>query len=281
MKKFLSLLALGGCLLSATAEAPKLVDTGDNLLQNGKFEPVCMHGKPSAAKGWQLNDNSRRAYNKRSRKYFPGEECFTLEFSGDGMTMRFPKPLAEPYVKVNEPFSLSSRTGWPDPPAPAYHIKGKVRFDAGTLTLAGGRRFRPSEKWQEFDFVGKKLCSSFEFRPKPGSVYTFGELSASPMYPGIGGCIALPDGGKLTRLLVAEDADYLTRWGVALWRGWLWKLTGVALPIEKVKAVKPTPGAFAAIKGKVALGGWKLTVDKNGITLVSGDELAIAPALFD
>ena len=281
MKKALSLLTLGGSLLLAAAEAPQLVDTGDNLLQNGKFEPVYMHGKASAAKGWQLNDGSRRTYNKRSRKYFPGEDCFTLEFSDDGMTMRFPKPLAEPYVKVNEPFSLSSRIGWPNPPAPAYHIKGKVRFNAGTLTLAGGRRFRPSKEWQTFDFVGKSLCSGFEFRPKPGSVYTFGSLSSSPMYPGIGGFIDLPDGGKLTKLLVAEDADYLTRWGVALWRGWLWKLTGVALPIEKVKVVKPTPGAFAAVKGEVALGGWKLTVNKDGITLVSGDELAIAPALFD
>ena len=51
MKKALSLLTLGGSLLLAAAEAPQLVDTGDNLLQNGKFEPVYMHGKASAAKG--------------------------------------------------------------------------------------------------------------------------------------------------------------------------------------------------------------------------------------
>lgn len=282
MKKALSLLALGGSLLLAAAEKPpKLVDTGENLLQNGKFEPVYMHGMASAAKGWQLNDNSRRTYNKRSRKYFRGEDCFRLEFSEEGMTIRFPKPLAEPHVKVNAPFSLSSRVGWPEPPAPAYHTTGRVRFDAGTLALAGGKRFKPAPGWQDFDLVTKKPCTSFEFRPRPGSVYTFGNLSSSPMYPRIGGEINLPGGGRLTKFLVAEDAGYLTRWGVALWRGWLWKLTGVALPIEKVKTVRPAPGAFAMVKGEVALGGWDLTVDKDGITLVCGDELALAPALFD
>ncbi len=71
------------------------------------------------------------------------------------------------------------------------------------------------------------------------------------------------------------------RWSIAMWRGWLWKLTGVALPIETVKKVKPTSGAFAAIPGKTADGGWKITVDKNGITLVYCEPAAIAPALFD
>ena len=32
-----------------------------------------------------------------------------------------------------------------------------------------------------------------------------------------------------------------------MWQAWLWKLTGVALPVEAVPEVKPMQGAFAAI----------------------------------
>ncbi|MDD5727448.1 MAG: DUF4838 domain-containing protein, partial [Victivallales bacterium] len=87
--------------------------------------------------------------------------------------------------------------------------------------------------------------------------------------------------GKLTRLLLPKDASYLMRWSIALWRGWLWKLTGTALPIEITDDVKPAPGTFVAVKGKTAPGGWQLKIDKNGIVLTYGEELAIAPALFD
>ena len=68
MKKALSLLALGSSLLLAAAEAPKLVDTGDNLLQNGKFEPLYMHGKPTAAFGWYLRDQPRSKFAAKTRK---------------------------------------------------------------------------------------------------------------------------------------------------------------------------------------------------------------------
>ena len=48
MRHFILLAALlGGMLLHAA-------DTPINLLQTGKFEPVIMHGKPSAARGWYL-----------------------------------------------------------------------------------------------------------------------------------------------------------------------------------------------------------------------------------
>ena len=265
----------------ALAAAEPLVDTGEELLQFSRFEPLFMHGKPTAARGWQLCDVPRQTMNRSERRYLPGEECFNIAFSDDGMTIRYPDPLPRPYVKHRSWIELSSRVGWPTPPAPKYRVRGKVRFSGGALRLIGGGPKLKPGKWNEFDFVKGGPCLGFEILPEAGSEFTFGYLSTTAQYPAIGGAIKLPDGGELTRFLIPENADYVTRWSVALWRGWLWKLTGTALPIETTKELKPTPGAFVAIPGCTVPGGWDLTVDKNGVTLVYGEKLAVAPALFD
>ena len=264
----------GGIVVSAA-------DTPINLLREERFLPVRMHDRDSAARGWGLDDPGRTSL-RRTGKYLRGEDCFTLEFNADGMTFRFPDPLVSPYRKKGLMLALRSILTSHQPPAPEYRTTGRVRFDKGAMIFFNGPRLEPSPEWQKLDFTTKgKICHGFRFKPVAGAAYTFGALRTEAVYPAIGGEIALPDGGKLTRLLLPENAGYLQRIGVAMWRGWLWKLTGVALPIETVKELKPTPGAFVAIPGKTVPGGWELTVGKAGITLVYGEEPAIVPALFD
>ena len=277
MQHFLLLAALlGGTLLAAA-------DTPINLLQTGKFEPVIMHGKPSAARGWYLFDTPRENYIKKSRSYISGEDCFKLEFGPDGtFAFRFTDPLAAPYRETPAFLTFGSRVGWPPPPARFYRVTGRIRCEGGKVVI-GGRTLKPAPEWQQVDFQTTYAPQQIRFMPTAGGAYFgFADLDVAAVYPKVGGEIALPDGGKLTRFLLPENASYLVRWSVALWRGWFWQLTGVALPIETVKEVKPTPGAFAAVKGKVEVpGGWQLTVGKNGISLVYGEETSIAPALFD
>ena len=55
----------------------------------------------------------------------------------------------------------------------------------------------------------------------------------------------------------------------------------MALPIETVKTVAPTPGAFAAFRDKSLERGWRLQVNREGITLNCSEEDDVAPALFD
>ena len=119
----------------ALTAAEPLVDTGEELLQFSRFEPLFMHGKPTAARGWQLCDVPRQKMNREERRYLPGEECFNIAFSGDGMTIRYPDPLPRPYVKHRSWIELSSRVGWPTPPAPKYRVRGKVRFNSGALQI--------------------------------------------------------------------------------------------------------------------------------------------------
>ena len=269
-------------LLGATLHGAAAADTEINLLQHGDFTPVVMHGKPSAARGWYLFDTPRGNFIRKNRTYISGEECFKLDFPGNGeLFFRFTDPLAAPYRAEREFLSFGSRVGWPQPPARNYRFTGRIRFDRGQLRI-GGKTMQPAPDWQRVDITTAAAPLQLSFRPAAGSSFGFADLKVVAEYPRIGGEIALPDGGRLTRFLLPEHASYTMRWSIALWRGWLWKLTGVALPVETVREVKAAPGAFAALPGEGEVpGGWRLTVNKNGITLVYGEENSIAPALFD
>ena len=258
-------------------------DTPVDLVQQSVFKPVVMHGRPSAAYGWYLFDGPRYRYIRGENKYLSGEKCFELDFADGAMTLTWsdPLPIAYTHPKYKKhPVTLNSRVAWPAPPAPRYRTVARVKFDKGGMSVAG-RKIAPKSEWQSLDIVTSAPFECFEFTPVAGGAYSFARAKCFPVYPEVGGAIELPDGGRLERFLLPEDADYITRWGVAMWRGWLWKLTGVALPIETVKTVKPTPGAFAAVPGETAPGGWKLTVDKAGIVLTYGDRRVIGQALFD
>ena len=257
-------------------------DTEINLVQQTDFAPVIMHGRETGAFGWYLFDGPRYDSYRLERKYLSGEGCFELKFADGAITFAYADPLAPIYAKSKRPVVFSTRIAWPEPPAPQYLTTARVKFDRGELSIPSiGYAAKPAPDWQEVRVTAKKPFENFTFRPEAGAKFSFAEVKSIPVYPKIGGEIALPDGGRLTRFLLPEKAGYMTRWGIALWRGWLWRLTGVALPIETVKEVKPTPGAFAFVKGDAAPGGWRLTVDKNGIVLTANDELALSPALFD
>ena len=278
-------LLLAPALLAAVCAATLALfgaDTEINLVQQGDFKPVIMHGKPTAAFGWYLLDGPRYRFIRTRGKYLSGEGCFTLSFDNGAVTFAYPDPLNPVYVKSPVTVDFCPRLAWPDPPAAEYMISARVKFDRGTLTVPALRsKVKPSADWKTIRRASPRPFGGFSFSPEAGSRFSFADVKCIPVYPKVGGEIALPDGGKLTRFLLPEKADYMTRWGIALWRGWLWKLTGVALPIETVKEVKPTPGAFALVKGEAAPGGWHLVVNKDGIVLTGKDERILSPALFD
>jgi hypothetical protein len=250
-----------------------------NLLREGTFKPVIMHGRPSAASGWWLIDRARIEHQKRTKKYLSGEDCFALDFKEGAMTISFPDPLNPAYVKQRMEFRSS--VSQPVPPAPQYFATGKVKFNKGKIVLGNGKTLLPQKGWQSFALKTPQPFEKFMIHPEPGASFSVADFKNLAVYSQVGREINLPGGGKLTRLLLPQNASYLMRWSIALWRGWLWKITGVVLPIEKVSEVVPAPGAFAAVQGKTAPGGWRLKVDKSGIVLTYGEELAMAPALFD
>ena len=253
-------------------------DSGVNLLRADKIEPAYMHGKVSAFKGLLMNDMARGRYAEQMKRPIE-EECFKISVDGDVGTISFSDPLAAPYVRnPGELIHLYTCVD-PMPPAQGFRCTGRVRFNKGNLRLSNGLSFKPGPDWQKFDYTGRPFF--ILLTPAPGAAFSIADFKMTPVYPEIGGAIALPDGGKLTRLLIPENADYITRWGIAMWRGWLWKLTGVALPITEVGEVVPTSGAFAAVRDRELERGWDLQVNSEGITLKYAEEDDIVPALFD
>ena len=279
IKRIVSMAAILAAALWASGA--EYVDSGISLTRcTDKLVPVYMHGKITGIRGCLLIDAPRTNFSQKNARYVSGEECFKLDVDPAGVaTLHFPSPLPAPYAKNPRDALRLVFCIEPGPPAPAYHITGRVKLDKGVFRFAPGKKFLPKPGWQLVDYYGP-LCSVL-ITPAAGANISFADLKAVPAYPHIGGEIALPDGGRLTHLLIPENADPVIRWGVAMWQGWLWKLTGVALPVKVVPEVKPTPGAFAAIPDRSLERGWILQVNKNGITLRYSENDDIAPALFD
>ena len=272
-KYFLCLSALGALLMLRAADTPV------NLLRADGVEPVYMHGRITAFRGIMMNDSARTKYIAKHRKYISGEECFTLDAKDGEATIAFPDPLPAPYAENPGP-QIQLYVGMdPQPPAATYRVSGRVKLDKGELRLSNGPKFGPSSDWRKFDYQGRPFFISIT--PAAGAHIGFADLRMTPVYPEVGGAIALPDGGRLTKFLLARDADFVTRWGVAMWRGWLWKLSGVALPIETVDRIEPAAGTFAALQDKTLERGWELKVDASGIVLRYRERDDLAPALFD
>ena len=254
-------------------------DTEINLLRADGIQPVYIHGRLTGIRGFIINDLARFRYITKHQKYISGEDCFTLDVKNGEATLRFPDPLPAPYVENPGEMIHFYVTFNILPPAQSFRSTGRVRFNKGNIRLSNGVSFKPGDEWQSFDHKGNYFF--ILITPEAGAEISFADLKLTPVYPKIGGEIALPDGGRLTKLLLPANADIVTRWGVAMWRGWLWKLTGVALPIETVPTVEPTSGAFAAVKDPSLKRGWRLQVTRDGINLRYAERDDIGPALFD
>ena len=268
-----SALALTALRLAAI-EVPEL-----NLAIDSKFKPVEMHGRTTAAFGWEMRDNPRLKASGLFGNYLSGEGLFDLKVEDGVMTLIFPEKLHNVYKKGDIEFDYTrSRTGFGNG---KFRIRAKVKVERGRFAFSDGTVVKNSPEWQNIDYIGDRRISGFTYKPAPGGGFSITDLSVCPEFDRIGGEINLPDGGKLTKLLLPRNAGQMMRWCVALWQNWLWRLTGKALPVEVVDEVKPTPGALAVLTGETAPGGWRLTVDKNGIVVVCGEEATYVPAVLD
>ena len=215
-----------------------------NLIRESTFEPVVMHGRTSAAYGWAMRDKARqKAGSWNKGKYLSGEGLFELKVENGTMTLAFPEQLHPAYKKHGVEFvnvihgtMLKGK----------FRVRARVKVEKGKFSIAG-KTVENRPEWQEIDFVSPRVVTGFKYQPVPGGGFSISRFSVCPEYEKVGGEINLPDGGKLTKLLLAKDAKQPERWCVALWQNYLWQLTGVALPVEVVDEVRPTPGAFAAV----------------------------------
>ena len=278
MKILKSTLIFLGTILSC-ASLHSVEDAPLNLLQTSDFKPVKMHGRTTAAFGWFMIDWPRY-FHIRERSYVPGDQCFTFECENNTAVFRYTDPLHPIYANSKRSVLFASRVGWPHPPAASYKAIGRYMFDKGRLMIAG-HDMKPTDTWKSFEYSTPYAFGGIDIFPAAGATYRIADFRCYAVYPEIGGSIELPEGGKLTRFLLKKDAHYLIRWGTALWRGWMWKLTGKALPVEMVSSNDPAQGAFSITIDPELKSGWLLKVTKNGIVLTVADEFSVTAALFD
>ena len=248
------------------------------LISESTFKPVVMHGRVSAAYGWAMRDKARlRAGSWKNGKYLSGEGLFDLEVKDGTMTVKFAEKLHPAYEKNGVEFAnvihgtmLKGK----------FRVRARVKVEKGKFTI-GKVTVKNRPEWQELDFTSAQVVNGFKYQVVPGGGFSISHFSVCPEYEKLGGEINLPDGGKLTKLLLPKDADQPTRWFVALWQNYLWRLTGKALPVEVVETVKPTPGALAVVKGEVPRGGWRIKVDKSGVVFTYEENIVFWPAMAD
>ena len=280
MKQRLFALALG---IAAVAALPlAAVEVRElNLLTDSKFTPVEMHGRTTAAFGWGMTDEPRRKASGLHSHYLSGEGLFELEVKDGILTIKYPEKLHPVYKKGSGEVKLGNVRPYFGFEGGKFRVRARVKVERGRFAFFDGHVVKPSPEWQVVDYVSDRRVSGFTYRPVPNGGFSITDFTVCPEYDKLGGEINLPDGGKLTRILLPKNADYMMRYCIAMWQHWLYKLTGVALPIEVVDKVVPTEGALAVVMGKTAPGGWQLKVDKHGVVLTCGEDAVFLPAVFD
>ena len=251
-----------------------------NLLDGSKFDPVEMHGRTTAAFGWAMSDEPRRKACGLHSQYLSGEGLFDIEVKDGILTLKYPEKLHSIYKKGGE-VKFGNIRPYFGFEGGKYHVRARVKVERGKFVFSDGHVVKPSPEWQDIDYVSSRKVSGFSYHPVANGGFSITDFTVCPEYPELGGEIKLPDGGKLTKILLPKDAGHMMRFGIAAWQHWLHKLTGVALPIEVVDKVEPTKGALAVVMGETAPGGWQLKVDKDGIVATCGEDAVFIPALFD
>ena len=199
-KRFAVSLAVAVAALAAvSASAVEVKEL--NLLTGSKFTPVEMHGRTTAAFGWAMSDNPRRAASGLHSKYLSGEGLFDLEVKDGVMTIKYPAELHPVYRKGGsvEFGNLRPYFGFE---GGRYRVRAKVKVERGRFAFSDGHEVKPAPDWQEIDYVSSRKVYGFSYRPTANGGFSITDFTVCPEYPQLGGEINLPDGGKLTRILL-------------------------------------------------------------------------------
>ena len=256
-----------------------------NLVFGVPFKPVYVHNELTGIYGWGFWDFKQIAYQRDPKNRGPlldGRDIFKIDCKDGVFSLRFKDAAPDGYCKYTSERSALYPELWslPETHAPRYHVVCEVKITKGKLALFG-KTVKAAPDWQKLDFTTRPGPIFISLFQEPGTFFAIRNFSVTAEYDRIGGSIALPDGGKLTALVMPENASFALRRCVYNWRGWLWKLTGTALPIEEAAEVKPRAGKLVFLPGKIPCGGYDLSLNKEGGTLVYSTDFSVINALYN
>ncbi len=267
IKKWLIISAVSLCLpgtravpcSAANAETRLIPLRDENMLRGAAFTPAQMETGGSGVAGWKtggsiINLNK----SKTTSEYVSGYDCFKLDFFPGGVAFRFADTLPEGLKYI----SLIDSAGSFPPPASRYRLTGSVKLDKGTVTICG-KTFSPAPDWRSFDIavpfgLTKQFFPRLSIGIEPAMSISLRDFKLTPVYEATDDSrIALPGDRDLERIVLPADPSFQLKYNAMYWRGYLWMLSGKALPVyELAPGVKP---------GKTELTGSLLISDDLGM----------------
>ena len=279
-KEMISALVLFG--LAATADV--------NLFRNGDFKPARLGNEETSPQDWWQLDGGRSANissGDQKKQYISGYQCFKLSFAPGTMTIRFLENAPAAYYKYKAGFWISNQSSvMPELTAPKYRIRGEYKLNKGSLRLLWLKTFPAAGNWRSIDetvtaqqYNARRRYFLLEIVPQPGLELNLRNFRAEPVYPpSKGKFIRLPDGGNLESLTLPEKASFDLHYLAAVWQSWLWRLTGVVLPIKEGGSGK---NSLVFRKGDLPDGSWKIRIGSSGGELIYSREAVLWPALCE
>ena len=273
---------LGGLALSLFAA--KSTQNNMNLVFGVPFKPIYVHDELTGIYGWGFWDFKRGAYQRDSKNRGPlldGRDIFKLDCKDGVFSIQFKEKAPHGYYGYSGFVGLYPEL-WLFPPAhaPRYHVVCELKITKGKVSIPG-KTVKAAPDWQKLDFITTPRNIGVTLYQEPGTLFAIKNFSVTAEYDKIGGSVNLPDGGKLTALVMPKNASFVVKRSVYNWRGWLWKLTGTALPIEESAKVKPQHGKLVFMPGKIPNGGYDFTLNKQGGTLVYSTDFSVNNALYN
>ena len=273
---------LAGLALSLSAAKSTL--NSMNLVFGVPFKPVYVHNELTGIYGWGFWDYRQSAYARDSKNRGPlldGRDIFKIDCKDGVFSLQFKEEAPHGYYSYPNSCALFPELyGFPPTHAPRYRVTGELKITKGKVVILG-KTINAAPDWQKLDFTTRPDIITVSLYHEPGTFFAIKNFSVTAEYDKIGGSVNLPDGGKLTALVMPENASFVVRRCVYNWRGWLWKLTGTALPIEEAAEAKPQPGKLVFMPGKIPNGGYDFTLNKQGGTLVYSTDFSVNNALYN
>ena len=106
-----------------------------DIIADGKFKPVELHGRTTAAFGWEMYDQPRLKASGLHGSYLSGEGLFDIKVEDGILTVSFPEKLHNIYKKGVVEFE-QTRPHLTFGADAKFRVRAKVKVAKGRLVLA-------------------------------------------------------------------------------------------------------------------------------------------------
>ena len=185
-----------------------------NLVFGVPFKPVYVHNELTGIYGWGFWDFKQVSYIRDSKNRGPlldGREIFKIDCKDGVFSLQFKEEAPHGYYSYPGFSGLYPELGtFPPTHAPRYHVVCELKITKGKVVILG-KTVKAAPDWQKLDFTVRPRGIGIALYHEPGTFFAIKNFSVTAEYDKIGGTVNLPDGGKLTALVMPENASFVVK----------------------------------------------------------------------